>query len=215
MTPGRKPTRTREEFVKAAIAFADEKGISSLTLRSLGVELGAATTAVYRYFANKDDLIIAMREALLAEAIPVNTEGEARQRLMATASSFRDTARRHPCLSQIMGVAALEGANSTAVMAFTIAALEDLGLTGPTLVRGYRQIESFVVGTSAYDFADAPRHLEDRLGRMRLVRHENFHAQLVDQAAVEADNELAFMTSFTWILDGLISEAGRPNTSSA
>ena len=207
MAPGRKPSRTREEFVVAAIAFADEKGISSLTLRSLGVELGAATTAVYRYFANKDDLIVAMREALLAEAIPVTTGGAARQRLMATASSFRETARRHPCLSQIMGFAALEGANSTAVMTFTIEALAELGLTGPALVRGYRQIESFVVGASAYDCADAPRHLEGRLGRMRLVGREDFDRELVDEAAVEADNELAFMTTFTWILDGLVAEA--------
>lgn len=207
MAPGRKPSRTREEFVTAAIAFADEKGISSLTLRSLGVELGAATTAVYRYFANKDDLIIAMREALLAEAIPVTTGGGARQRLTATASSFRNTARRHPCLSQIMGLPALEGANSAAVMAFTVEALEELGLTGPALIRGYRQIESFVVGTSAYDFADAPGHLGERLARMRLIGREDFDRLLVDEAAVEADNELAFMTTFTWILDGLIAEA--------
>ncbi len=191
----------------AAIAFADEKGISALTLRSLGVELGAATTAVYRYFANKGDLILAMREALLVEAIPVTTGGAARERLIATAISFRDTARRHPCLSQIMGLPALEGDNGAAVMTFTIEALADLGLTGPALVRGYRQIESFVVGTSAYDFADAPRHLEDRLGRMRLVGREEFDRQLVDTESVEADNELAFITSFTWILDGLVAEA--------
>lgn len=195
--------------MKAAIAFADEKGLSHLTLRSLGAELGTATTGVYRYFDGKADLIIAMRESLLAEAIPVSTQGEARQRLIATASSFRDTARRHPCLSQIMGIAALEGANSTAVMAFTIAALEELGLTGPALVRGYRQIESFVVGTSAYDFADAPRHLEDRLERIHLLQHSDFDSALVDTTAVEADNELAFVTTLNWILDGLVAEAGR------
>ena len=207
MAPGRKPSRTREEFVTAAIAYADEKGISSLTLRSLGVELGAATTAVYRYFANKDDLIVAMREALLAEAIPASTGGEARQRLTASALAFRDTVRRHPCLSQIMGLAALEGDNSNGVVLFTVKGLEELGLSGPLLVRGYRQLESFVVGTSAYDFSDAPRHLQERLERIRRLAHGDFDDALTDAAAVEADNELAFVTTFNWILDGLIAEA--------
>ena len=68
MASGRKPTRSREEFVGAAIAFADEHGITALTLRSLGQSMGAATTVVYRYFENKDDLIVAMREALLVES---------------------------------------------------------------------------------------------------------------------------------------------------
>jgi AcrR family transcriptional regulator len=207
MNPGRKPTRSREEFVQAAINLADEAGISNLSLRALGAELGAATTAVYRYFANKDDLIVAMRESLLAEAIPTTTGGEARARLMAAALAFRDTARRHPCLSQIMGLAALEGVNSSGAMRLIAQGLEELGLSGPLLVRGYRQLETFVVGASAYDFSDAPRHLEDRLARMRLLDHQDFDDVLVDVAAVEADNERAFITTFTWILDGLVAEA--------
>lgn len=213
MAPGRKPTRTREEFVQAAIRFADERGISQLTLRALGAELGAATTAVYRYFANKDDLIVAMREALLAEAIPASTGGEARQRLTAAALAFRDTARRHPCLSQVMGLAALEGENSSGVVLFTVQGLEELGLSGTPLVRGYRQLESFVVGTSAFDFSDAPRHLDDRLERMRLLGHPDFDAELSDTAAVEVNNESAFVTSLNWLLDGLIAEANQQEDS--
>lgn len=209
MNPGRKPTRSREEFVQAAINLADESGISNLSLRALGAELGAATTAVYRYFANKDDLIVAMREALLAEAIPTTTGGEARARLTAAALAFRDTVRRHPCLSQIMGLAALEGDHSNGVVQFTVQGLEELGLSGPLLVRGYRQLESFVVGTSAYDFSDAPRHLEERLERIRRLAHADFDEALVDSTAVDVNNELAFVTTLNWIIDGLIAEMGR------
>ncbi len=213
MAPGRKPTRTREEFVQAAIRFADERGISQLTLRALGAELGAATTAVYRYFANKEDLIVAMREALLAEAIPITTGGEARQRLHSTALSFRETVRRHPCLSQIMALAALEGEESNDVVLHAVRALEDLGLSGSLLVRGYRQIETFIVGTSSFDFSDAPMHLDERLERLRRLNHPDFDKVLVDAAAVEASNELAFVTTFTWILDGLVAEANQGHPS--
>lgn len=207
MAPGRKPSRTREEFVAAAISFADQKGISNLTLRSLGVGLGAATTAVYRYFANKDDLIVAMRESLLLEATPSSIDGDPRARLVASAVSFRATVKTHPCLSQIMGLAALEGEATNGVVQATMSALVDLGLSGPLLVRGYRQLESFVVGTCAFDFSDAPHHLDERLARLQRSGQPEFTTELTDAAAIEANNELAFTTTLSWIIDGLVAEA--------
>lgn len=209
MAPGRKPTRSREEFVGAAITFADEHGISALTLRSLGQSMGAATTAVYRYFENKDDLIVAMREVLLTQAIPDTVDGDARARLTAYALSFRAMVKAHPCLSQIMGLAAVEGEATNGAVQATVSALADLGLTGPLLVRGHRQLESFVVGTCAFDFSDAPRHLDERLARMTRTGFPEFTSEVNDAAAVETNNELAFVTSLTWLIDGLIAEAKR------
>lgn len=207
MTPGRKPTRSREEFVGAAITFADEHGISDLTLRSLGRSMGAATTAVYRYFESKDDLIIAMREALLVQAMPKSDSGDPRARLMAIALAFRATVKAHPCLSQIMGLPAVDGEVTNSVIVTTTAALEELGLEGALLVRGYRQLETFIVGACAFDFSDAPRHLDERLQRVHRAGHPAFLSALTDSAAVEADNELAFVTSLGWLIDGLITEA--------
>jgi len=207
MAPGRKPTRSREEFVGAAIAYADEHGISALTLRSLGQSMGAATTAVYRYFKDKDDLIVAMRESLLLESMPDGVDGDPRARLTAIALTFRATVKAHPCLSQIMGLPAVDGEVTNGVIQATAAALSELGLSGPLLVRGYRQLESFIVGTCAFDFSDAPRHLDERLERIRRAGHPEFDAVLTDAAAVEANNELAFVTSWTWLIDGLVAEA--------
>jgi AcrR family transcriptional regulator len=207
MASGRKPTRSREEFVGAAIAFADEYGITALTLRSLGQSMGAATTAVYRYFENKDDLIVAMREALLVESVPSGADGNPRARLMAIALAFRATVKAHPCLSQIMGLPAVDGEVTNGVILTTSAALSELGLSGPLLVRGYRQLESFIVGTCAFDFSDAPRHLDERLERIQRAGLPDFDAVLTDAEAVEANNELAFVTSLNWLIDGLIAEA--------
>jgi AcrR family transcriptional regulator len=169
--------------------------------------MGAATTAVYRYFDNKDDLIVAMREALLIQAIPADSEGDPRARLTAIALAFRATVKAHPCLSQIMGLAAVDGEVTNGVILTTADALSKLGLSGPLLVRGYRQLESFIVGTCAFDFSDAPQHLNERLERVRRAHHPEFDAILTDTAAVEADNELAFVTTLNWILDGLVAEA--------
>ena len=67
--PGRKPSKSREEFVQSAIDFADEHGIDALTVRALGSAMGLSATAVYRYFPTKETLLSAMREELLSEVV--------------------------------------------------------------------------------------------------------------------------------------------------
>src|ERR1044072_4211122 len=50
-------TLTTEQIVRTAIALLDEEGLDGLNMRSLGVRLGAAATAVYWHVKNKDNLI--------------------------------------------------------------------------------------------------------------------------------------------------------------
>lgn len=207
MTAGRKPTRSREEFVASAIEYADQFGITHLTLRSLGSAMGASTTAVYRYFHDKNDLVVAMREALLTESFPATNDGDPRAMIIAFALSYRAAVKAHPCLSQIMGLPAFEGTATMAIPQVLMQTLGELGLSGPLLVRGYRQLESFVLGACAFDFSDAPAHLTGRFERMRLLASPEINAVLTDTGAIEATNEEAFTTTLIWIIDGLIAEA--------
>lgn len=208
MPPGRKPAHSREEFVAAAIAYADEHGLPALTLAAVGRAVGVSTTALYRYFRDKDALIVAMREELLGQALTGGAAAEEpRARIIAAALAFRSTARRHPCLGDLMVTAALEGDNAAAVPWFIGSALEELGLNGRLLVRGYRQLESFVVGTCVFDFSGVPSHLQDRFIRMRLIGHPAVDAVLGAPSDVDEINEEAFEASLTCLLDGLIAQA--------
>ena len=208
MPPGRKPTRSRDEFVFAAVNFADEHGLSALTLRALGYSMGASTTAVYRYFRDKDDLIVALREHLLAsvaERIAHGSEDPV-ELLLETGLAYRAAVRQHPCLSQIMGLPALEGDVSAALPELVAAQLTRLGLTGPLLVRGYQQLESFVIGTAAFDFSAAPLHLESRQRRLARLNRQDFTTALADAASVERNNEAAFEASLRAIIAALLAE---------
>jgi AcrR family transcriptional regulator len=208
MPPGRKPAHSREEFVAAAIAYADEHGLPALTLAAVGRAVGVSTTAVYRYFRDKDALIVAMREELLGQALAGGAAAEnPHERIIAAALAFRRTARRHPCLGDLMVTAVLEGDNAATVPRFIGAALEELGLSGRPLVRGYRQLESFVVGTCVFDFSGVPSHVQDRFIRMRLIGHPEVDAVLAAPSDVDAINEEAFEASLTCLLDGLIAQA--------
>mgnify|MGYP006273951693 CR=1 FL=1 len=210
MPPGRKPTRSREEFIEAALAYADAHGLEALTLKALGDALGASTTAVYRYFADKSDLIVALREHLLTDLVAglQSSSLDPYDLLVTGALAFRRSVREHPCLGQIMTLPAFEGSNTAAVPGLIVDALARLGLSGPALVRGYQQIESYVVGSSAFDFGSAPEHLSTR--RTRLASGGGAFAELLGQDSDVADNnEAAFEASLRAILDSIVAEHAR------
>lgn len=208
MPAGRPPSRTHAEFVEAAIALADEFGLPALTLKSLGAAVGVSTTAVYRYFADKDELIAAMRDALLAP-IPAAIDAagpDAHDRLFAGSMAFRSCVRAHPCLGQVMAMPARDLGASILIPGVLVSELERLGLSGTLLVRAYQQLESFVVGSTIFDYADAPRHLEDRRERFMNVGHPTLRAELGTAEAVERNNEAAFAMTLRLILDALVFE---------
>lgn len=202
MPSGRKPSRSREEYVEAAIGFADAQGINSLTLRALGKAMGASTTAMYRYFPDKETLLAAIRDELLARSITgASAAFGPLEVIRAAALGFREQVRVHPCLSQLMILSRLEGPAASAVPTLIAAALEELGLTGRDLVIAYRQLESYVVGSCIFDFADAPSHLSERLTRMSAVERSDFQEIFTDVASIEEINEQAFAAGLTFLLD--------------
>ena len=192
----------------AAIALADREGIAAVSTRAVAAAVGTSATGIYGYFANRDDLLMAMRERLLGEIYDrLPPDLEPREALLASALGFRAQALEHPCLSQIMTQAASQGPATSAVTTLTLGWLRALGLSGPLMSRAYRQLETFVVGSTLFDFANQPTHLDSRLRRMRIAGDQDLNAALASTADVEAENEIAFATSLTQLIDGLIAEA--------
>ena len=63
----RRTPLTRERVVNAAIAYADEHGLDSLSMRKLGAELGVEAMSLYNHVANKDDLFAAIVDAVVSD----------------------------------------------------------------------------------------------------------------------------------------------------
>ncbi|GAA5061239.1 TetR/AcrR family transcriptional regulator [Nocardia callitridis] len=59
---GRKPAFTDNDVVQAAI----NEGIDRFTLAAIGDRIGVATTAIYRLFPSRDDIVIACLDAVAA-----------------------------------------------------------------------------------------------------------------------------------------------------
>jgi AcrR family transcriptional regulator len=67
--PERAAPLTREALIAATIRIADAEGASAVTMRRLGAELGVDATAFYRHFRDKDELLQAAADWLIAGAL--------------------------------------------------------------------------------------------------------------------------------------------------
>jgi len=64
---GERPPLSRERIVAAAIAFVDRRGLTALTMRRLGTELGVEAMSLYRYVAGRDDLLEGMVDQMVEQ----------------------------------------------------------------------------------------------------------------------------------------------------
>lgn len=202
MPAGRKPAFSRDEFIRAALTIADEKGVSALSIRSLAATKGVTSATIYRYFEDKEDIVASARRMLLSELPLDNPTSGPRENLLTLAIAFRSQVRAHPCLAEFTAMPSTDG-SMTEVNAFIIEQLRQLGLSGSELVRGFRQLESFVVGVSLFDFSSSPNHLKHRLLRIQKMNDPDFSTLLHTPEDVDRDNEIAFQTSLVWLIDML------------
>ena len=90
----RKPL-SRERVLRAAVAFADESGIESLSMRKLGEVVGVEAMSLYNHVANKDDLLDGMVDLVFAEIGLPAAEADWRSAMRRRAVSAREVLSRH------------------------------------------------------------------------------------------------------------------------
>lgn len=80
----------RSDVVERAVAVLDEYGLADLTMRRLAAELDVRPSALYHHFANKQTLLAAVADELLARSLPPAAAGEWDVRLTTAATQLRD-----------------------------------------------------------------------------------------------------------------------------
>jgi TetR/AcrR family tetracycline transcriptional repressor len=92
-----RPGLTRDKILRSALKLVDHQGLSALTMRSLGAELGVDPMAVYKHLANKDALLDGLAELLWSEVeVPDDGVLAWKDRLRLIARSLRSLAHTHP-----------------------------------------------------------------------------------------------------------------------
>jgi AcrR family transcriptional regulator len=92
---GRRTPLSRDKVLRSAMAVADAGGLETLTMRTLGQELGVGPMALYRHVANKDDMVDGIVDLVFDEIGPPSAGVDWKAAMRERAISVRDALLRH------------------------------------------------------------------------------------------------------------------------
>jgi TetR/AcrR family transcriptional regulator, tetracycline repressor protein len=152
---------SRELIVSAALALLDRDGLAALSMRRLGAQLGVDPMAVYYHVPNKDALLDAIVEAVMAE-IDLSIDdpsAPAEERILRAARAYRDAMLAH---INALPIVLSRGPRTPVAMRpveLLIGILRDAGLPSSQAMAGMNALAATVRGTVAMvidDAADPP-----------------------------------------------------------
>ena len=148
--PGtRRPKFTRDLIASTALAIADAEGFAAVSMRRVAAELDAGTMTLYYYVRTKDELVLLMDDAIMAEVLIPDDEFPSHWYDALTAISLRtwDILIRHPwALHSLQNAPA--GPNAMRHFEQSLAALAGTDLDGPDKFLLLAMVDDYVHGNA-------------------------------------------------------------------
>jgi len=215
----RRGSLTKEIIVSESLRLLDEGGTDGFSLPKLGRALGADQTAVYRHFASKDDLVLAIADRLIAEAMEglqprdcwVDTLTEMCWRL-------RLTYLAHPAAASMSAYRTTQGPAEIRAVDIIIGAILEAGFEGAEAARMYRAIGDFSLawagGEAAFLALDKPAQQHDRAAwtqaYLSVSRDEHPNIWQVRSELPEVRDDDIFESILGVVMTGLRQRAPKP-----
>lgn len=217
-----KPSLTHHQIVRAAMEIADTEGLQALSMRKVASKLGAGTMSLYRYVANKDDLLDLMVDAILGEELPDKPSGDWRSELAEMARRTRRGARRHPWAIRFMLARPNLGPQALRTIEYSMAAVDGLGLDIDQMLDMVSTVGAFAVGFVQAELAEeeAQRRtgLTEEQWRARMAPYIRqliasgrypYFERIVIEAEDFPDMNTTFERRLSYVLDGLAANLER------
>src|SRR6266542_4383005 len=129
---GPKPALTVERIAQAAIEIADADGVAAVSMQRVASRLGFTKMALYRYVADKAELLAIMIETAAGEPPDLGSiPGGWRPKLEAWARRLRARWQRHPWLPAVTVGNRVMGPKEVGWTECAVGALAGTGLAGP------------------------------------------------------------------------------------
>ena len=145
-TRDRRPL-TRRRILAAAIELGDREGLSALSMRRLGRELGVEAMSLYNHVASKAALLDGIVGLLLAEMdIPPPDPARWEESLRTVAWTYRGIASAHPNLFPLVVTRPLNAPEALRPLEATLAIFHAAGFDAASTLRAFRAISSYVEG---------------------------------------------------------------------
>ena len=137
---------SRDRVLRAAVRLAEEGGLEALTMRRLGQELGVEAMSLYRYVANKDDLLDGMVDVVFAEIELPQDGADWRTAMRRRAISMRAALTRHPWAAPVMQSRSTPGPATLRHHDAVIGTLRSAGFPIPLVAHAFSALDSYIYG---------------------------------------------------------------------
>jgi AcrR family transcriptional regulator len=211
---GPRPRHTRREVALAAAALADADGIESVTFRAVAARLGVGVMSLYNYVPDKQALVFAMVEEVVAELRLPEPSGDWRADMHSLAHEQRAMLQRHPWLVTETSHLQPLGPAVLGPIEWALGVLEPTGLSGRERLEVFAMFNWFVgtmvrgeLATRAAPPPDSERATAQarELGELLATgRYPRFAAAVTQSGPPAPDARLHFDVLLDRILDGLI-----------
>ncbi|MCK7624478.1 TetR/AcrR family transcriptional regulator [Streptomyces sp. RS10V-4] len=188
----RRPTKqgtvlSERVIVETALRLVGQHGAEALTVRRLGAALGADPSALYRYFRNTDDLLLALADELIGRAQHGwRPTGDWRADLCELGLRIHASYQAHPQAALLAAHRTTGRDNEMRSVEMILGVLRSAGFRDPAAVRIYHAFVDQALAFAALDAAalamPAPAQAADlgvwqgRYGGLGAATHPNIAA---------------------------------------
>ena len=160
---------SRQRVLRAAVELADDKGLSTVTMRALARHLGVEAMSLYHHVANKEDLLDGMVDLVFGE-IHLPREGEDwAAELRLRSESARQVLRRHRWAIGLMDSRSAPGAQTLRHHDAVLGCLRAAGFTVPMAAHAFAVLDAHLYGFMVQELAlpfQGPEQVQDLAGEI-------------------------------------------------
>jgi len=207
---------SRDRVLNAAVAFADERGIETLSMRKLGDALGVEAMSLYNHVANKDELLDGMVDVVFGEIGLPAGDVDWKTAMRRRAVSARQVLARHRWAIGLMESRTSPGPATLRHHDVVIGCLRAAGFSVEMAAHAFSLLDSYIYGFALQEaslpFDTAEKTAE--VAEMILARMQPDQYPHLTELAVEHvlkpgyDYGNEFEYGLDLILDGLERAAG-------
>lgn len=147
-------TLNRERIVAAALEVIDREGVEGLSMPKLARQLGVGVMSLYSHVANKDDLLDAAAQQVLA-SLPEPSGRGWRERIRSHFGSLRAALLAHPGLGHVLANKNVATPIVLDLLERNLTELTRAGLEDEDAVRLYYALLAYTLGFVAWELPRA------------------------------------------------------------
>ena len=167
-----RPPLSRQRVIEAAVAVADERGVTAVSMRKVAERLGVEAMSLYHHVANKDAIVDGIVDAVFKEIELPEPGLDWRTAMRRRATSARDVLSRHSWALGLIESRRNAGPATLRHHDAVIGSLRAAGFSIADAVHAVSVIDSYVYGFALQEQQlpfETPEELEDVASE--LVRH--------------------------------------------